>query len=217
MNLKNLFATIFILTLVIFAGCGKEDSPETALLELQAALSERDAKKLSNRVDIEKFFIQIYEGTTIELAENYDYYKKTYPDDPYFQQDAEFLKNYNEEYKAVHLKFAEDVVTAYFAKLPEPATPKENPEAYVANEFEKIRRAVSSEVKSVVIDNDTAEMTVNLNGDSTLIGQFVSDLDLKLGFNKDENGKWHLTKIENLDELTPLIVDKAEIIWINFF
>ncbi len=60
-------------------------------------------------------------------------------------------------------------------------------------------------------------MILNLNGDSTVIGQFVSDLDLKLGFIKDKNGNWHLNKIENIDVLTPLIVDKAEIIRENFF
>lgn len=215
--MKKLLAITLILVAVALAGCGKEDSPEAALLEMQAALAEKDSKKLARRVDVEKLFIQIYEGTTLELAKNYDYYKEKYPNDPYFQHDAEFLKNYNEEFKALHLKFAEDVVAAYFAKLPEPETPEENPHAYVANEFEKVRRAVNAEIQNVIVDKNSAEMTLKLKGDSTLRGQFVGDLIFKFGFTKNDDDKWHLTQIENLDELTPPLVDKAELVWINFF
>ncbi len=215
--MKNLFVTFLIFTAVILSACGKvEDTPTAALEEIQIALAERNSEQLSRRIDLKNFFAQIYEVATVQLAENYDYYKEKYSRDPYFQHDAEFLKNYNEEFKAGNLKFIENVVMAYFAKLPEPKTPEENPEAYVANEFEKIRRAVNAEIKSVAIDKNSAEMILNLNGDSTLIGQFISDLDLKLGFTKDDNGNWHLKEIENLDVLTPILVDKAEIIRMNF-
>lgn len=217
MNLKKIFATVLIMAAVMVGGCGAEDSPETALNEMQNALAERDLAKLSKRVDVSRLFAQIYDDTTLELAANYEYYKEKYPDDPYFQHDAEFLKTYNEQFKALHLKFADDVKAAYFAKLPEPSTPEENPYAYIANEFEKVRRSVNAEIQNVTIDNDTAEMTLNLKGDSTLRGQFVGDLTFKFGFTKDDDDKWHLTKIENLDELTPPLVDKAEIVWINFF
>lgn len=216
--MKKLFAILLIFTAVIFAACSKEeDTPTDALTEIETALAERNFNQLSSRVDLEKFFAQAYKDGTVELSKNYDYYKEKYPKEPYFQHDAQFVEPYNAEFEAENLKFAEDVAKAFFAKVPEPDTVKENPEAYVANEFEKIRRAVSAEIKSVTIDKDSAEMILNLNGDSTLIGQFVSDFDLKLAFVKDENNKWQLTKIINLDVLTPLIVDKAEIIRINFF
>ena len=214
----KLFATILIFAAIVVAGCGKEeDTPTDALTEIQAALADRNSAQLSRRIDLEDFFAKFYDAATIELAENYDYYRKKYPKDPYFNHDAEFLKNYNDEFKTQHLKFAEDVVINFFKRVPEPEKPTENLEAYVANEFEKIRRAIRSEIKSVTIDENSAEMILNLNGDSTLIGQFVSDLDLTLGFTKDENGNWHLQEIKNMEQLTPLIVDKAEIIRISFF
>ena len=216
--MKKLFAILLIFTAAIFTSCVKdEDTPNDAISEIQIALAERNLQKLSSRIDLEDFFKQIYEAGTVEFFQNYDYYKEKYPKEPYFQKDAEYLKQYNENFETQNLKFAEDVTKAYFAKIPAPEKAEENPAAYVANEFEKIRRAVSAEIKSVAIDNDSAEMILNLNGDSTVIGQFVSDLDLKLGFIKDKNGNWHLNKIENIDVLTPLIVDKAEIIRENFF
>ena len=39
-------------------------------------------------------------------------------------------------------------------------------------------------------------------------------MTFKLAFRK-ENERWLFDKIENLDELTPILVDKAEIIWVN--
>lgn len=215
--MKTLFAIFLIFSAAIFAACGKEeDTPKDALTEIEIALAKKNPDLLVGRIDLEKFFAQIYKDGTVELAKKYDYYKEKYPKEPYFQQDAEFVKQYNAEFEAENLKFTEEVVKAYFARIPEPETVKENPVAYVANEFEKIRRAVSAEIKSVTIDNNSAEMILNLNGDSTIIGQFVSDLDLKLAFIKDENNKWQLTEIKNIDVLTPLIVDKFEIIRINF-
>ena len=203
--------------MILCAGCGREeDTPQNALTEIQVALADRDFETLSKRVDIEKFFAQIYDAVTLELAANYDFYKEKYPDDPYFQHDAEFLKKYNADFKELHLNFANEVKAAYFAKLPEPETPEENPYAYVANEFEKVRRAVNAEIQNVTIDKNSAEMTLLLKGDSTLRGQFFGELIFKFGFTKDGE-KWHLNKIENLDELTPPLVDKAEIVWINFF
>ncbi len=204
--------------LILCAGCGEEkkDSPENALAEIQTALAERNFEKLSARVDSEKLFAQIYDDATLELAANYDYYKEKYPDDPYFQHDAEFLKKYNADFRDLHLKFANDVKAAYFAKMPAPAIPEENPQAYVANEFEELRRAVNTKIQSIVVDKDSAEMFLTLKGDSTLRGQFFGELTFKLGFIKDGE-KWHLDKIENLDELTPPLVDKAEVVWINFF
>lgn len=216
--MKTLFAILLVFTAAIFAACGKdEDTPIDAITEIETALAERNTSQLSKRVDLEKFFTQIYRDGSVEIAKNYNYYKEKYPKDPYFQHDETYVAQYNEEFEERNLKFVADVIKAYFAKTPAPEAPAENPEAHVANEFEKIRQAVTAEIKSVTIDVDSAEMILNLNGDSSLIGQFVSDLDLKLGFYKDENGKWRLSEIKNIDVLTPLVVDKAEIIRVNFF
>ena len=217
--IKNFFTKlilIFSLT-IFFAGCGNSDSPEKSLSEIQTALEQRNFEKLSERVDAEKFFSQTYDDMTIELAKNYEAYQKKYPEDPYFQHSADFLKDYNFTHKDLHLNFLEGVKNAYFEKLPEPATPEENPYAYVANEFEKIRQASTAVVKEIEIDGDKAVMTVEMQGDSSIRGQFIGTLNFKISFDKDKNDNWRLNKIENLDELTPPLVDKAEIVWITFF
>ena len=207
---------IFALT-VFFAGCGNDDSPEKSFSEIQIALEQRNFEKLSERADLEKFFSETYDAITVELAKEYETYQKKYPDDPYFQHDADFLKDYNFTHKDLHLKFLNDVKTAYFEKLPEPQTPEENPHAYVANEFEKIRQATNAVIKKTEINGDKALMTVEMQGDGSIRGQFIGKLTFKISFDKDEKNNWHFNKIENLDELTPTLVDKAEMVWITFF
>ena len=211
--MKKFFA-IIILATIFFAGCGKEDSPEAALEEIKIALAERNSEKLSARADLNEFFSVTYDAATIELAKNYDVYKEKYPDDPYFQHSAEFLTEYNAEHKDLHLKFLNEVAAAYFAKISEPATPEENPAAYVANEFEKIRRSTNATIKEIFIKENFATIILEIEGDDTLRGKFIGKMTFELGFYK-ENDRWHFDGIKNLDELTPALVDKAEIVWIN--
>ena len=215
MNLK-FFAPLILSAVIFLSGCGQEDTPESALNEIKIALAERDSKKLSQRVDLDKFFSATYDAATIELAKNYDAYQKKYPDDPYFQHSAEFLTTYNAEYKDLHLKFLDGVKNSFFAKMPEPETPEENPTAYVACEFEKIRQAADATIKETRIDDDRATIILDVQGDSSLRGQFIGQMTFKLAFHRDEKNRWHFDEIENLDELTPALVDKAELVWITF-
>ena len=213
--MKKFFALIFS-AIIFFAGCGQEDSPEAALDEIKIALAERDSKKLSQRVDLDKFFSTTYDAATLELAKKYDAYRAKYPDDPYFQHSAEFLTEYNAEHKDLHLKFLDGVKNSFFAKMPEPSTPEENPTAYVANEFEKIRAAADTTIKETHIDDDRATIVLDVAGDSSLRGQFIGRMTFELAFHRDEKNRWHFDEIKNLDELTPALVDKAELVWITF-
>lgn len=215
---KFLFAILSLSMLLIFvSGCGKEDLPQSALSEIKTALTERNFEKLSRRIDLEKFFAQTYDDVTIELAKNCSEYGRKYPQDPYFQHDAEFLQKYNSDHRELHLKFLRGVQDAYFKKIPEPKKPEENPHAYIANEFEKILQASTATVKETKISDSHATMTVEMQGDNSIRGNFIGQLTFKLSLEKDNDGIWKLTKIENLDELTPILVDKAEMVWITFF
>ncbi len=216
MKLK-IFASLILSATIFLTACGHDDSPEAALNEIKTALAERDEAKLSRRVDIDEFFSQIYDATTVELAKNYEAYHEKYPDDPYFNHSAEFLTEYNAVHKERHLKFLDGVKESFFAKIPAPEKPEENPTAYVADEFEKICAVTSATVKDTIVDGDKATVVVDVNGDNSLRGRFVGKLTFKLSFHRDAEKRWHFDEISNLDELTPVLVDKAEIVWITFF
>ncbi len=216
MKLK-IFTLIILSAIIFLAGCGHEDTPEAALDEIKIALDERNADMLSKRVDLDEFFSATYDAATVELAKHCDEYGAKYPDDPYFQHSAEFLTNYNAEHKERHLKFLAGVKDAFFARLPEPTTPEENPWAYVANEFELIRRATVVTVKETRQDDDKATVVLDVHGDSSLRGYFIGHMTFELAFHRDEKNRWHFDAVENLDELTPTLVDKAELVWITFF
>lgn len=212
----KLFAPLILSVAIFLTGCGQEDTPEAALNEIKLALAERDSNKLSERVDLDKFFATTYDATTLELAKNYDAYQSKYPDDPYFQHSGEFLTTYNRKHKSLHLKFIEGVSDSFFAKMPEPKTPEDNPAAYVANEFEKIRQATNVTIKETRIDDDEATIILDVQGDSSLRGQFIGQMTFELGFTRDDKNRWHFDEIKNLDELMPALVDKAEVVWITF-
>ena len=214
--MKKFFVPLILSAVIFLTGCGQEDTPEAALNEIQIALAERDSTKLAARADLDEFFAETYDVATVELAKNYDAYQAKYPDDPYFQHSAEFLTDYNAEHKERHLNFLRGVKESFFAKMPEPATPEDNPTAYVANEFEKIRAATNATVKETRINDDKATIVLDVQGDNFLRGQFIGQLTFELAFHRDEKNRWHFDAIENLDELTPVLVDKAELVWITF-
>ena len=216
MKLK-IFAPIILSAIIFLTGCGHKDSPEAALNEIKIALAERDESKLSARVDPDEFFSQTYDAATVELAKNYDVYHAKYPDDPYFNHSAEFLTEYNAVHKERHLKFLDGVKESFFAKIPAPEKPEENPTAYVADEFEKICAVTTATVKDTIVDGDRATVVVDVRGDNSLRGRFVGKLTFKLLFHRDEQKRWHFDEISNIDELTPVLVDKAELVWITFF
>ena len=216
MRLK-LLAPLIISAVIFLTGCGQEDTPEAALNDIKLALAERDTTKLSKRVDLDKFFATTYDATTLELAKDYDVYQSKYPDDPYFQHSGEFLTTYNAEHKERHLDFVRGVSDSFLAKMPEPKTPEDNPTAYVANEFDKLRQATNATVKETRLADNHATVILDVHGDNSLRGQFIGQLTLELAFHRDEKNRWHFDGIENLDELTPLLVDKAELVWITFF
>lgn len=205
-----------LLAVIFLTACAQEDTPEAALNEMTLALAERDSTKLAKRVDLDKFFATTYDTTTIELAEHYDTYQASYPDDPYFQHSGDFLTTYNTEHRSQHLKFLDGVKDSFFAKMPEPSTPEDNPTAYVANEFDKIRQATIATIKETRINDDEATIILDVQGDNSLRGQFIGQLTLELSFIRDDKNRWHFEEIRNLDELMPVLVDKAELVWINF-
>ena len=215
--MKKFFVPLILLAIIFLTGCGHQDSPEAALDEIKIALAERDSQKLSQRVDLDEFFSETYDAATVELAKNYEVYKEKYPDDPYFQHSAEFLTEYNAEHKALHMKFLDGVKDSFFAKIPAPAKPEDNPTAYVADEFEKIRAATNATVTETHVDENHATVVVDVQGDNSLRGRFIGHQTFKLAFHRDEEKRWHFDEIENLDELTPTLVDKAELVWITFF
>ena len=209
-------AVILLLIVVLFVGCGKEDTPEDAFRDIQSAVFERNFDNLAKRLDTEVFFGRVYDDITAELVKNCADYGLKYPNDPYFQHDRDFIEQYNLKHRELHLEFLSKATEAYFANIAEPEKPEDNPHAYVACEFAKILKASKAVIKSTVVNENHATMTVEMQGDSSLRGGFIGKLVFELGFDFD-GGVWKLTSIENCSELTPALVDKAEVVWITFF
>lgn len=201
------------LTLGITGGCGKEDTPEDALRDIQMAIANQDRQLLETRVDTDKFLNTIYTDVTSEIADNVTELHNRYPDDPYFWNTPQFIRKYNEEHRGFYMSFVNASVDAYF-------DPEIKPDNFLnifaiqcAKEFKNLCSAMETKSAPAKITGSHAMIDFEIKGDSTPYGQFLGELKFRFGFDKSEDGRWRLTKIENLNELIYPLVDKAELVW----
>lgn len=204
------------LTIGITGGCGgtKEDTPEAALNDIQIALANQDRQLIESRVDVDKFLDNLYSDVTVQIADNIKELHDRYPDDPYFWNSPEFIRKYNEEKRSFYMSFVNASVNAYF-------DPEVKPDTFVnlfaiqcAKEFKNICAAMETKISPAKKEDNHATIDFELIGDSTPYGQFVgNNLTFRFGFDRDKEGRWHLVKIENLNELIFPIVDRAELVW----
>ena len=194
-------------------GCGKEDTPEEALKDIQTAIANQDRQLLETRVDVDGFLDLTYTDLTEQIATNVEELHSRYPDDPYFWNTPEFIKTYNESHRGFYLSFVNASVKAYF-------DPNTAPDNFInvfaiqcAKEFKNICSAMETKTRKIKIDGDHATVDFELKGDSSPYGQFIGDMTFRFAFDKDGEGRWKLIKIANLNELIYPLVDKAEIVW----
>ncbi len=212
--MKKFLFILAALTLGITSGgCGKGDTPEEALKDIQTAIANQDRKLIENRVDVEKFLNNLYGDVTIELADNVETFHKNYPDDPYFRNTPQFIKNYNEEKRNFYMSFVNASVNAYFDRDMKGDNFISLFAIQCANEFKNLCAAMQTKSSEAKIQGDHAIIDFEINGDDSPYGKFLGNLKFRFGFDKDKNNRWHLTKIENLDELMPALVDRAELVW----
>jgi len=196
------------------SGCGsEEDTPETALNDIKIAISNQDRQLLESRVDTDKFLNDLYSDITVEIADNISELHNRYPDDPYFWNTPEFIRKYNEDKRSFYMSFVNASVEAYF-------NPDMKMDNFInifaiqcANEFKNLCAAMDTKLSPAKIQGNHAFIEFELNGDDTPYGKFVGNLNFRFGFDKDDKGRWHLVKIENLNELIFPLVDRAELVW----
>ena len=202
------------LALGITGGCGtKEDTPEEALKDIQTAIANQDRQLIESRVDVDKFLNGLYSDVTEELADHVADFHSRYPEDPYFWNTPQFIRKYNEDHRGFYMSFVNASVDAYF-------NPELQPDNFLnifaiqcAKEYKNLCAAMNTKVSKATIEGDHATIDFELTGDETPYGEFLGNLKFKFGFDKDNEGRWHLNKIENLGEMMPALVDKAELIW----
>ena len=190
----------------------EQDTPEIALKEIRAALAERDYEKFSSRVALSHFINTAYDDATEELASHCEEFHELYPHDLYFQFGSQNIRNYNEEFRETHLGFLDQFISAYFKNLKQPKKFEANPVTFAAAAFRKLHNAARSVAKETSVDGTQATMLVEITG-GFLYRRMIGTMDFRFAFERDEEGWWRLTKVENVDELTPPILDVAETFW----
>ncbi|MBR1397580.1 MAG: hypothetical protein IJ563_08625 [Selenomonadaceae bacterium] len=195
------------------SGCGKEDMPEDALKDIQVAIAKQDKELLATRVDVDKFLDMTYNDVTEAIANNVGELHNRYPDDPYFWNTPQFIRTYNDSHRNFYMSFVNASVNAYF-------DPNVKLDSFInifaiqcANEFKNLCAAMNTKIINTKVEGSHAFVDFEVKGDSTHYGQFVGDMTFKFKFEKDDSGRWRLSKIENIDELIYPLVDRAELVW----
>ena len=189
------------------------DTPEIAFEEIRRAIAGRDYGKFQERVDLAGFLNVSYDEATEELAKNCERFHELYPHDLFFQYGEQTIRNYNEEYRAVHLGFFEKFIAAYFGgNLKMPRNFEADPVSCAAYAFQKVHGMMRSAVKDTEARDGHAVMTVEISG-NIIYRKLIETLVFKFVFAMDETGFWRLRKVANIDELTSPVLDVAETFW----
>ena len=193
--------------------CNALDTPNIALEEIRRAIAERDYANFRRRVELADVLDAAYDETTEELAQNCEKFHELYPHDLFFQFGEQNIRDYNREYRAVHLGFLERFITAYFdGNLKMPRNFEEDPVNCAAYAFHKIHKMMRTTVRDMQENDGQAVATVEISG-NLIYRKIIGRLTFRFGFSKDETGFWHLTRVANIPELTSPILDVAETFW----
>ena len=191
----------------------REEIFKQVLEKIRLAIQEKDFEKFCENVNAEKFLDDGYGEVTEELAKNCSKFHKLYPHDLFFKFGATVLKIYNKKFKGVHLGFINKVIVAYFDKnLSQPKSFLSAPIDFSACELRKFLSALTSEVKNISVEKNSALAEVEIFGDSSYYGKIFGRLNFQFQF-AEVNETWQLASVKNIPELVPPILDMAERFW----
>lgn len=191
----------------------REEIFKAVLEKIRLAIQEKDFENFCENVNAEKFLDDGYGEVTEELAKNCSKFHKLYPHDLFFKFGATVLKIYNKKFKGVHLGFINKVIIAYFDKnLSQPKSFLSAPIDFSACELRKFLSALTSKVKNISVEKNSALAEVEIFGDSSYYGKIFGRLNFQFQF-VEVNETWQLAGVKNIPELVPPILDMAERFW----
>jgi len=181
--------------------------------KIRVAIKECDFEKFSEHVDTEKFLNDGYDEVTAELAKNCAKFHELYPRDLFFKFGPTVLKFYNKKFQSVHLGFINRVIKSYFDKnLTQPKNFLSAPIDFSACELRKFLAALTSEIKNISVEKNSAIAEVEIYGDNSHYGKIFGELNFKFEFEK-AGEIWKLKAVKNIPELVPPILEMAERFW----
>ena len=216
--MKTSYFLMVFLCMALIAGCGMaqgraEQMPEDALREMQRAVAQRDREKLSQYVDLEDFLGKAYDEAGHQTAIRIGELGKRYPKDPFFWHDTAFMEDYAREHREVSMEFMRQILTYYFSGKVSASSYDENPTLWLSGELGRLYRASTAEVAEIRQDGKKAIVVLQITGDGTPYGRMTDGIRLELAMERQPDGSWKFTQIENIADLIVPVTDKAEMFW----
>ena len=178
-----------------------------------SAINARDEKIFSAHVDLKTLMDIAYDEATDVLANNCSKFHELYPHDLFFKFGSRILRLYNDKFRGVHLGLIKKVIAAYFdGSFKEAKTFSKTPIKFLAAELDRLLKAVRADFGEEKILGDKATLAVKMVGDASSYGKMIDTLNFVLEFDR-RGDEWRLSKIKNVEELVPPILDIAERYW----
>lgn len=204
---------LLLMLALLISGCGEEpDTPEKALADIKQAIEQCDYDKFAARVDLKTLLEKAYDDSTMELSLRASEFRRRYPDDPFFQNDPDFIMTYIDLNRAEHMQFINAVVDKCFdLKAVPPPKFEDDVVGGTAAELRHYYATTDSTVRNVMSNETKAIVQLNVTFES-LYAEGSYTLPLELEFEKSQE-LWRLTAIKNVDEIIKTLVDIAEKLW----
>lgn len=189
---------LLVLVMIIIGKLGydyyqeeKKLTPEYALLQLQKAVEKHDYMEMKEYVDTEQVIYNLY-NDNINVKENRvakDQYEKEWYKKEISELEKDRIFNINAMFKIARAAFWEEVPDGLY----------DSNICRRAKDIRKLSESYKGKIVSVRRDENTAIATIEFDAVNNEI--YPQNEIVELSMKQMANGKWKITKIENLKKL----------------
>ena len=188
------------------------DFPRDAIADILSAIHAKNYDRLLERINLTEFVNVEYNEVIDYLAEHCAEFHEKYPDDLLFQFGGEAIRNYNAQHRLVHVGFIFAVINNYFYReIKAPEKFSDDPIGFCTFHLDRLIKALSAKTSGGKIDGDHAILTIDVTAGGEyrkLIGHVTLKVEMILS-----DGLWYVSRIDNVDEVVPHLVDIGEQVW----
>ena len=178
----------------------QENTHEYALMQMLAAIEQKDAARFETYVDVERVLYGIHENASELLAAHIGELHMLYPADWFFRHDAAFMEGYMAERRARDVAAARAMLDYYFDEKRVPVTREDGAARWGADEMRMFAaHYAAASIALTVADETNAVYLCSFRGDESAYGRLMPEGNVWLVLERQDTGRWKLVRIETSD------------------
>ena len=194
----------------------QENTHEYALMQMLAAIEQKDAARFETYVDVERVLYGMHENASELLAAHIGELHMRYPADWFFRHDAAFMEGYMAERRARDVAAARAMLDYYFDDKRVPVTREDGAARWGADEMRMFAAHYRANASLMVDGEERAAYLCRFYGDESVYGRLLPEGWVHLVLERQDTGRWKLVKAvtdDRSDKGFSAFVDAAERYW----